>query len=243
MMNRFPYRARMAILVLLAVFLSFPGWSTDPDRGIELQEDKWERTVEEVDYEESFWEPDDDDEEEQNQQQDSDESSSDKNSGDGFSLGPLKYVFIISVILGLLYLIILMANNWRKGSIAHQKITGDELEELESLSDPEADIEQFNLDRMLESALKLENYKLALRIQYLKIVQMLSESGAIDWKKEKTNYDYVRELKEHPGQKTFQKLTRDFEWTWYGDHELSKSDYNRRAPRYEAFQKTLTPDE
>ncbi|UTW64509.1 DUF4129 domain-containing protein [bacterium SCSIO 12741] len=237
------YRSLLSSLVLLIwIFCSLGLFAQDSEEGIEIEEDKWEETIKDVDYSEDFWE-NDDDEEEDSQASEDGEFNPDIPASDGFSLGPLKYVFIIAVIMALLYVIIILASNYKKGASAHSRISGAELEELESLSDPEADIEQFNLDSMLASALKLGNYKLALRIQYLKIVQLLSESGAIDWKKEKTNYDYLRELKDHQGRKTFQTLTRDFEKIWYGDLELTEKEYQNRAPQYEAFQKTLTPDE
>lgn len=79
--------------------------------------------------------------------------------------------------------------------------------------------ERSALYKLLQQALAAKNYKLALRYYYLLMIAQYREQGLIKWRKEKTNYHYLRELKSHPRIAEIRKATLLFEVAWYGDVE------------------------
>lgn len=79
--------------------------------------------------------------------------------------------------------------------------------------------ERSALYKLLQQALAARNYKLALRYYYLLMIAQYREQGLIKWRKDKTNYHYLRELRNHPMITDIRKATLLFEMVWYGDVE------------------------
>mgnify|MGYP000344738899 CR=1 FL=1 len=57
-------------------------------------------------------------------------------------------------------------------------------------------IKRDDLEALLNEAITNKEYKIAIRFYYLLILKKLTETNVIDWKQEKTNEDYIREIKE-----------------------------------------------
>ena len=87
-------------------------------------------------------------------------------------------------------------------------------------------IEGVDYEQLIKDALKESNYKLAIRYSYLKTLHLLAENEFIAFKDWKTPYDYEKELTVNLIS-PYQKLSRLFEYVWYGDHEATKTDYDQ----------------
>lgn len=88
-----------------------------------------------------------------------------------------------------------------------------------ALSEIETNLEEADVEGFLKQALVDKDYRLAIRLYYLAIIKELSAKGVIEWKKDKTNGHYMRELrkKNHPKLKDFRAVTRIFEYVWYSN--------------------------
>ncbi len=91
-----------------------------------------------------------------------------------------------------------------------------------SFDETEENINEINFEAAIAQAENNNNLRLALRYQYLKLLKYLSDKGAILWKPEKTNHDYILEMNRQP---EFIQLTNEFEYTWYGEREISEEAY------------------
>lgn len=100
----------------------------------------------------------------------------------------------------------------------------------------EANLDQYlhetDLQRFLRSALEAGNYALAIRLYYLQIIKNLSQRHLIKWSKEKTNRDYLREVRQHPQYEAFREATRIFERVWYGNAPLRAEEYATLEPQF-----------
>lgn len=90
-----------------------------------------------------------------------------------------------------------------------------------TLENVEQYLHESDLERFLREALANQDYNQAVRLYYLKIIKNLSEQGAIDWAREKTNRDYLREMQNHVLAQPFRKATQTYEYIWYGNQALS----------------------
>lgn len=90
-------------------------------------------------------------------------------------------------------------------------------------------------DEMLENAMNSGNYKEAVRVQYLRILQILMHKNLINPSIEKTNYDYVQELSGKKYENDFLKLTVIFERIWYGNSDINAVFYKEIVPEFDAF--------
>lgn len=85
------------------------------------------------------------------------------------------------------------------------------------LEDIEKNLQEADVESFLDKAIREQKYRLAIRLYYLAIIKKLAEKGYIHWKKEKTNGQYLRELrkKKNAQAKAFREVTRVFERVWY----------------------------
>ncbi|SDQ32232.1 protein of unknown function [Chryseobacterium soldanellicola] len=89
-----------------------------------------------------------------------------------------------------------------------------------------------------ESIAKFENegdYRSAIRYHFLFILKKLSDKKLISWNPEKTNKDYVAELKAPLLKDEFYNLSYIFEYVWYGEFNVEEKEYLKFKDQYQAF--------
>ncbi|WP_121354702.1 DUF4129 domain-containing protein [Flavisolibacter nicotianae] len=83
------------------------------------------------------------------------------------------------------------------------------------------------------------NFRLAVRLRYLQTLNELAEKSRIEYQHGRTNSDYVRQLQSSPLYRDFFRLTRNFEYTWYGQFDLSEAAYEMMRNDFSSFQNRL----
>ncbi|WP_347217968.1 DUF4129 domain-containing protein [Chryseobacterium sp.] len=89
-----------------------------------------------------------------------------------------------------------------------------------------------------ESIAKFEHtgdYRSAVRYQFLFILKKLSDKKLINWNPEKTNKDYVAELKAEHLKNEFFDLSYIFDYVWYGEFNIDEQSYQKFKNQYQAF--------
>ncbi len=134
-------------------------------------------------------------------------------------LSNLFWIVVISTFIGLLVWYIATGNAgiWQKKPPA---IANEKEEEEEDI---------FALDfaaRIQQETLK-GNYRMATRLWYLQTLKNLSNRNIISYTKGSTNSQYLAQMIDSHFHKTFFQLTRGFEYTWYGNFQLSQAAYEQ----------------
>lgn len=93
------------------------------------------------------------------------------------------------------------------------------------------------LDKQWQEAERDKNFPLALRFLFIKTLYYLKEANSIEWKKEKTNSDYLNELKERWQRGPFRELSELFAYTQYGGYPILEEDYRAAKILYELLLK------
>lgn len=88
-------------------------------------------------------------------------------------------------------------------------------------------IHELNFAEAIAQAEATGNLRLALRLGYLHLLKQLTDRDLIAWQPDKTNQAYLHELAAsypaaHPA---FAQLTRQFEYSWYGELPVSAALY------------------
>jgi hypothetical protein len=89
-----------------------------------------------------------------------------------------------------------------------------------------------------ESILQFErsgDFRSAVRYQFLFILKKLSDKKLIVWNPEKTNKDYVAELKAPHLKNAFYDLSYIFEYVWYGEFSITEESYLKFKSQYQSF--------
>jgi len=86
-------------------------------------------------------------------------------------------------------------------------------------------IHQIDFNEELTHAINGKNYRLAVRLLYLNALKKLSDRQLIDWQPEKTNQNYIDELKDLDKKRLFKSLTLQFEYVWYGEFYIDQENF------------------
>jgi len=104
----------------------------------------------------------------------------------------------------------------------------------------EEDIHAMDIDAEITGAESSGDFRRAIRLQYLRSLKLLSDRGRIEWSTSKTNIDYLFELRGGALEEGFRRITRIFEYAWYGEMEIGHAQYQRTSAWFTDFNKTVT---
>lgn len=96
------------------------------------------------------------------------------------------------------------------------------------------DIFAINYNKELEKAELSGNYRLAIRLMFLRMLKIMAEKKIINYQQDKTNFDYLMQLQPTGYYNGFFKVTRSYEYSWYGQfvvqpaaYQIVKNDFNQ----------------
>ena len=139
---------------------------------------------------------------------------------------------IVVLFLGLLAWYLLQNNIvGRNQSIATKKITEDLATE---------DIFDINYQKEIEKAISGGDYRLAIRLMFLRLLTQLSQKKIIEYKQERTNFDYLSQLYSTRHYNDFFRLTRNYEYAWYGKFDITQETFGIIKNEFENFHRKLS---
>ena len=146
----------------------------------------------------------------------------------------LLWLIVLFTFIGIViwYLASSNANLFRKQA---RKIA-DESEE----GSIDEDIFSIDYNNQIQKAIDAQNYRLAVRLLYLQTLKDLSDSGLIKFRTARTNSDYVNDLYGSKYYRDFFRLTRIFEYTWYGGFALDKEIFLQTQTAFQNFKTALS---
>jgi hypothetical protein len=145
-----------------------------------------------------------------------------------------KYLFI-ALGLGALVFIVLRLVGVDVLNVFKRKPSGTDVPYEESLEN----IHEINFDTSIEQAIAQHNYRLAVRLLYLKSLKQLNDLGLIHWQIDKTNSAYINELQNAEQREAFTVLTRQFEYVWYGEFAVNGQAFQNINTLFTHFKNTL----
>lgn len=227
---------RLLLQLLLLLCFLLPGLSAKAQEDTrELPSQRWKELREEMEYVERQYKKEKKEEEKEEEPVEKDTSSSDDASGVDFSgffgSAIVKGVMIAISVIVLMVLVYLILKNQGRSNVKVNKKTSAQ----QVLEEVEENLEEADIPHFLDEALKAGDYQLAIRLYFLKVLQVLTQSKHIDWKRDKTNAEYVEEMAANPYAGQFRQVTRIFEKVWYGDIVIDEQVYHLASGHFEAF--------
>ncbi len=151
--------------------------------------------------------------------------------------GAVKVIFWVLIVGVATFLIFqLFKVNWR---LLFKKRSDKAKVVAEQEIPIEEDINRMEFEDLLQAAIDAGRFRVAVRLLYLRALRQLSDQALITWRKEKTNHEYIREIKDLGLRPVFSDVTLIFEYIWYGEFPVDKDDFNIARASFLQFEQTL----
>lgn len=134
-------------------------------------------------------------------------------------------VKVIILLVAAVALTLLLKHFFGFGGIPWSKKINDRQAAEIRLETIEENLHDADLRAFIQQAINQEQYALAIRLYFLAILKELSLMEAIRWKKNKTNREYIAELRNKTDFADFQKTALIFEYVWYGNRTIKAPEF------------------
>jgi hypothetical protein len=104
---------------------------------------------------------------------------------------------------------------------------------------PNENIFSIDYEREIMQAKQAGDLRLAVRLYYLQTLALLSGRHLIQYKGDRTNSEYVTQLRQSSLYTPFKKLTRHFEYTWYGQFPVSAEIFANMETDFSTFKNSM----
>jgi hypothetical protein len=98
---------------------------------------------------------------------------------------------------------------------------------------------EIDYSKEIEKATAKQDYRLAVRLHYLQLLRNLSDRQIIRYQQDRTNFDYLLQLNGTEHYNPFFRLTRHYEFTWYGHFEIDQRVYSLIRDEFNQFDNKL----
>lgn len=134
-------------------------------------------------------------------------------------------------VLFIVYRLFLSEGAFRRESRSAKAVNAEvEEEQVNSKTD---------FDALVNQALQQNNLRLAVRYQYLRSLHKLAAKGLLQLAPDKTNYQYVRELKDTSLQNDLASITLNYEYVWYGEFNVERDTYQKIETGFKNFNQKI----
>ena len=138
----------------------------------------------------------------------------------------------ILIVLAVIYMIVKSIMNkegqWVFGKNSDRKIINyDEIEK---------NLHKVDFEKLIQKSVESGENRLTIRYYYLWLLKKMSEKNLIEWDVEKTNSDYLYEIKDEAQKEDFAYLSYLYNNIWYGEFELDEATF---AKARNAFEKSI----
>lgn len=145
----------------------------------------------------------------------------------------LMYAALGAIILLVIYFIIKNAGGFSFGKEG-KKIRFETSDEKEF--EDEENIENNDFAQLIQKAKSEKDFRKAVRYYHLWVLQKLADHKLITWNKDKTDFDYYKELGQNLIKEDFSNGMYVYDYTWYGNFQLNSNEFSIAES---IFQRTL----
>ena len=105
--------------------------------------------------------------------------------------------------------------------------------------DLEKNLQSVDFEKLIQKSLLENEYRLSIRYYYLWVLKQMTSKNIIDWDPEKTNSDYLNEIKNEALKAHFGYLSYLYNYTWYGAFDLDEAGFVKAKLAFEKVIKSI----
>ncbi|MGK4567626.1 DUF4129 domain-containing protein [Flavobacterium sp. 3HN19-14] len=150
-------------------------------------------------------------------------------------IGWIFTILAIAIIIFMIYLIVKAILNkegkWVFGRNSDKKII--------RYDDIEKNLHLVDFEKLIKETLQSGEKRLTIRYYYLWLLKIFSEKEIIEWDVEKTNSDYLYEIKNAKLKHNFGYLSHIYNYIWYGEFEVDDATFEKTRAIFEQTIKSV----
>jgi hypothetical protein len=150
----------------------------------------------------------------------------------GFIVDNIAY--IITVVMLVVVIVILSRHGLRRAFHGAPRSTGQ-------VFAAEQDIRKLDLAALIAEAEKAGDLRRAVRLHYLLVLRRLVDDGVLHWSPERTDRDYMAQIKDPALRSRFAHAALVFQWVWYGHAEVDRERYESIRRPFIEFETAPVP--
>lgn len=144
-------------------------------------------------------------------------------------------VLAILIVVFVIYLIvkalISKEGQWIFSKDAKQKIV--------HYTDAEKNIHLLDFEKLIKESIESGEKRIAIRYYYLWLLKIMAKNHYIEWDIEKTNTDYLYEIKNPAHKEEFTYLSYLYNYIWYGEFEIDEASFVKVENQFKKSLKTF----
>ncbi|MDR7370904.1 DUF4129 domain-containing protein [Flavobacterium aquidurense] len=144
-------------------------------------------------------------------------------------------ILAVLIIIAVIYLIVKALINkegqWIFGKNANKRNV--------QYSDIEKNIHLLDFEKLIKESIQNGEKRIAIRYYYLWLLKVMAQNNYIEWDIEKTNSDYLYELKYPAHKEEFTYLSYLYNYIWYGEFEIDETSFIKAENRFKKSIKTF----
>lgn len=146
-------------------------------------------------------------------------------------LKSIAIIIVVYVIYMIAKSILNKEGQWVFGKNSDKKIIHHE--------DVEKDLKNVDFEKLIQQTLESGEKRLTIRYYYLWLLQKMSAKEIIVWDIEKTNSDYLYEIKNEKLKDDFAYFSYLYNYIWYGEFELDDLTFEKAKNTFDNTLKTI----
>jgi hypothetical protein len=146
----------------------------------------------------------------------------------GYLINFISILIIVVVVYLIVKSILNKEGQWIFGKNSDKKLI--------RYDDIESNLNIIDFEKLIQETLSLGNKRFVIRYYYLWVLKKLSENKLIAWDIEKTNSDYLLEIKDLSMRSNFANLSYTYNYIWYGEGEMNEDNFQKSIT---AFKQTI----
>ncbi len=152
------------------------------------------------------------------------------------SFNPWNILWIL-IIVTIIVLVILKVTNSGVSTIFAGKTRRKESPNA-TLED--VDIHNINYEQQILEAISKKDFRLAIRLWFLRTLKTFSDKELLRWQIDKTNSDYYYELSGSKYQQDFGDVSKVYDYIWYGEFPVDESSYKNAEEKFSMLYKDIS---
>ena len=90
-----------------------------------------------------------------------------------------------------------------------------------------------DFEKLIKQSIQSGEHRLSIRYYYLFLLKKMSEKELIEWDVEKTNSDYIYEIKLPQLKADFEYLSYLYNYIWYGEFDISQQEFEKAKKAFD----------